>query len=102
MEICFQKLRRSVKEMLDEFRVASGKKVDYEFINPSTGKDAKTGIISTGTFQERTQSGKYQAKDNEAERARKLYSLHDRELQWDRVPINFLSNNNSLSFEQIC
>src|SRR5659263_499397 len=42
MEIAFRRLRRSVKEMLDEFRVASGKKVDYEFINPFVGKDVKT------------------------------------------------------------
>ena len=27
--------------MLDEFRIASGRKIDYEFINPSEGKDAK-------------------------------------------------------------
>jgi ABC-2 type transport system permease protein len=35
MEIAFKRLRRSVKEMLDEFHIISGKRVDYEFINPS-------------------------------------------------------------------
>ena len=36
-----KRLKRSVGEMLDEFRIASGRKIDYEFINPSAGKDAK-------------------------------------------------------------
>jgi gliding-associated putative ABC transporter substrate-binding component GldG len=39
--IPLKRLKRSVGEMLDEFRIASGKKIDYEFINPSGGKDAK-------------------------------------------------------------
>lgn len=39
--IPLKRLRRSVIEMLDEFRVASGRKIDYEFFNPSEGKDAK-------------------------------------------------------------
>ena len=39
--IPLKRLKRSVREMLDEFRIASGRKIDYEFINPSDGKDAK-------------------------------------------------------------
>jgi gliding-associated putative ABC transporter substrate-binding component GldG len=39
--IPLKRLKRSVGEMLDEFRIASGKKIDYEFINPSGGKDSK-------------------------------------------------------------
>ncbi len=34
MPVGFKKLRRSVKDMLDEFRIQSGKKVIYEFIDP--------------------------------------------------------------------
>ena len=36
-----KRLKRSVREMLDEFRIASGRKIDYEFINPSEGKDVQ-------------------------------------------------------------
>src|SRR5664279_3453819 len=39
--IPLKRLKRSVGETLDEFRIASGKKIDYEFINPSGGKDSK-------------------------------------------------------------
>jgi ABC-type uncharacterized transport system. len=39
--IPLKRLKRSVGEMLDEFRIASGRKIDFEFINPSGGKDAK-------------------------------------------------------------
>ncbi|MBA7589435.1 hypothetical protein ES708_31520 [subsurface metagenome] len=34
MPVGFKKLRRSVKDMLDEFRIQSGKKITYEFIDP--------------------------------------------------------------------
>src|ERR1035437_7308937 len=39
--IPLKRLKRSVGEMLDEFKIASGRKIDYEFINPSGEKDAK-------------------------------------------------------------
>ena len=39
--IPLKRLKRSVSETLDEFRISSGRKIDYEFINPSDGKDAK-------------------------------------------------------------
>jgi len=34
MPVGFKKLRRSAKDMLDEFRIQSGKKIIYEFIDP--------------------------------------------------------------------
>lgn len=37
----FQKLSRSVKETLDEFKAIAGKKIEYEFINPSDFEDKK-------------------------------------------------------------
>jgi len=39
--IPLKRLKRSVREMLDEFRIASGRKIDYEFINPSEGKNVQ-------------------------------------------------------------
>src|SRR4030043_1733768 len=41
MPIPLKRLKRSVKEMLDEFRIASGRKIAYEFINPADAKDAQ-------------------------------------------------------------
>ena len=49
--------------MLDEFRVASGRKIDYEFINPSEGKDAKQrqsqyqSLINKGLIPVNIQAG---------------------------------------------
>jgi len=39
--IPLKRLKRSVGELLDEFRIVSGRKIEYEFINPSAGKDIK-------------------------------------------------------------
>ena len=102
MEIAFKKLRRSVKDMLDEFRVASRKKVDYEFINPSAGKDAK---IRNNQYQALSKKGlnpvNIRAKDNEGRTSQKIiFPGMIVNYNGIEVPINFLSNNNSLSFEQ--
>lgn len=37
----FKRLRRAVKEMLDEFRVIGGTRIQYQFINPSESEDAE-------------------------------------------------------------
>jgi ABC-2 type transport system permease protein len=39
--IPLKRLKRSVREMLDEFRLVSGRKIDYEFINPLGVVDPK-------------------------------------------------------------
>lgn len=41
MPIGFKNMRRATKELLDEFRIYSGKKVVYEFINPAESPDQK-------------------------------------------------------------
>ena len=73
MEIAFKKLRRSVKEMLDEFHIASGKKIDYEFINPSAGKDSRS---IDARHQELENKGlnpiRVYAKDNEGRTSQKI------------------------------
>jgi ABC-2 type transport system permease protein len=102
MEIAFKKLRRSVKEMLDEFRVASGKKVDYEFINPSAGKDART---RNNLYQVLVNKGlnpvDIRAKDNEGKTSSKIiFPGIIVNYNGIEVPVNFLSNNTSLSPEQ--
>jgi len=39
--IPLKRLKRSVREILDEFRISSNRRIDYEFINPSEGNDVK-------------------------------------------------------------
>jgi ABC-2 type transport system permease protein len=102
MDIAFRKLRRSVKEMLDEFHIASGKKLDYEFINPSAGKDDKdrnnqyNALNKKGLFPV-----EIRARDKEGGISRKrIYPGMIVNYNGVEVPVNFLSNNTSLSSEQ--
>lgn len=41
LPIGFRRLRNSVKEMLDEFRVYGGTRIQYQFINPSESEDSE-------------------------------------------------------------
>ena len=102
MEIAFKKLRRSVKEMLDEFHIASGKKVDYEFINPSSDKDSKS---RDAYYQTLTNKGlnpvNIRAKDNEGRTSQKIiFPGMIVNYNGIEVPVNFLSNNTYLAPEQ--
>jgi hypothetical protein len=38
----FERLQRSIRETLDEFRAFSGDKLDYQFVDPSAAPDPKT------------------------------------------------------------
>ena len=100
--IPLKRLKRSVSEMLDEFRIVSRRKIDYEFINPSEGKDAE---------QRETQ---YLALNNKGLIPIRLDATDDEGGATQRiifpgmivnyngieVPVNFLKNNRSLPYEQ--
>lgn len=102
MPVQFKKLRRSVKEMLDEFRIASGRKVDYEFINPSAAKDAKErnkkyeSLIGKGLYPVNIQS-----KDEEGGASQKLvFPGMSVNYNGAEIPVSFLEKNQFLSAEQ--
>lgn len=102
MEIAFKRLRRSVKDMLEEFHVASAGKVDYEFMNPSSGKDVKT---RNNQYQALYNKGlnpiDIKAKDNEGGTSQKIiFPGMIVNYNGIEVPVNFLSNNTSISPEQ--
>lgn len=97
-----KRLKRSVREMLDEFRIASGRRIDYEFINPSGGKDVKQRETQ---YQYLVNKGlipiNIQASDDEGGSTRKIifpgmiFNYNGIE-----APVNFLKNNQSLSSGQ--
>lgn len=102
MPIPFKKMRRSVQEMLDEFRVTSGRKVDYDFINPSEGnsteeREAKyKSLIGKGLNPVNIQAG-----DNEGGASQKIiFPGMIVNYNGIEVPVNFLRNNPSLSPEE--
>jgi ABC-2 type transport system permease protein len=101
MPIPLKRLKRSVREMLDELRIASGRKIDYEFINPSDSRDAKQrqsnyqSLINKGLNPIRTQTG-----DAEGGSSQKIiFPGMVINCNGIEVPVNFL-NNSSPSYEQ--
>ena len=99
--IPLKRLKRSVREMLDEFRIASGRKIDYEFINPSGGKDAKQRETQYRTLVNKGLSPvNLQAGDAEGGSTQKIiFPGMIVNYNGIEVPVNFL-NNSSSSYEQ--
>lgn len=100
--IPLKRLRRSVREILDEFRLASGSKIDYEFINPSDASDVKE---REKQYQYLLAKGlvpiNIQASDQEGGSTRKII-FPGMLINYNgiEVPVNFLKNNQSISSEQ--
>ncbi len=102
MPIPLKRLRRSVKEMLDEFRIASRRKIRYTFINPAATKDAEQrdamfmALINKGLNPVNIQAG-----DEEGGKTQKLvFPGMIVNYEGIEVPVNFLKNNQSVSYEQ--
>lgn len=100
--IPLKRLKRSVREMLDEFRIASGRKIDYEFINPSEGRDAQQretqyqALVNKGLTPINIQAG-----DAEGGSTRKIiFPGIIVNYNGIEVPVNFLKNNPSIPYEQ--
>jgi len=99
--IPLKRLKRSVAEMLDEFRIASANKIDYEFINPSAWKDEKQrqalyqSLINKGLSPVNLHAG-----DAEGGKTQKII-FPGMILNYNgiEVPVNFL-NNSTASYEQ--
>lgn len=97
MPIPFKKLRRSVREMLDEFRIASGRKIDYDFINPSEGGNAEQrnaryeSLLSKGLNPVNVQ-----ASEEGGSIQRIIFPGMIVNYNGIEVPVNFLRNNQSV------
>jgi ABC-2 type transport system permease protein len=99
--IPLKRLKRSVGEMLDEFKIASGRKIDYEFINPSSEKDTKRreeqyqNLVKKGLNPVDLHAG-----DAEGGLSEKIiFPGLIVNYNGIEVPVNFL-NNSSSSYEQ--
>ncbi|MBK7626114.1 MAG: Gldg family protein [Bacteroidales bacterium] len=97
-----KRLKRSVREMLDEFRITSGRRIDYEFINPSEGRDEKQRNTQ---YQNLANKGltpiNLQAGDAEGGSTRKIiFPGMIVNYNGIEVPVNFLKNNPSIPYEQ--
>jgi ABC-2 type transport system permease protein len=98
--IPLKRLKRSVREMLDEFRIASGRKIEYEFINPSGGKEKREAqyqvLEKKGLNPIRLETG-----DSEGGSSQKII-FPGMIINYNgiEVPVNFLENNQSIPYEQ--
>ena len=99
--IPLKRLKRSVGEMLDEFKIVSGRKIDYEFINPSGDKDVKR---REELYQNLAKKGlnpvDLHAGDAEGGKSEKII-FPGMIINYNgiEVPVNFLNNSTS-SYEQ--
>ena len=100
--IPLKRLKRSVGEMLDEFRIASGRKIDFEFINPSGGKDAKQRETLYQTLENKGLNPiNLHSGDAEGGLSQKIiFPGMIVNYNGIEVPVNFLNNNPAISSEQ--
>ena len=99
--IPLKRLKRSVGEILEEFRIASGRKIDYEFINPSDGKDAKQREAQSQVLENKGLIP-IDVKANDAEggsSVKRIFPGMIVNYNGTEVPVNFL-NNSTPSYEQ--
>lgn len=99
--IPLKRLKRSVREMLDEFRIASGRKIDYEFINPSEGKNVQQRNAQYELLEKKGLNPvEIRASDAEGgSTMKRIYPGMIVNYNGIEVPVNFL-NNSTPSYEQ--
>ena len=102
MPVQFKKLKRSVRETLDEFRVASGRKVGYAFINPSGEKDPdERSRLIESLLSRGLNPVNIRASDEEGGTSQRIiFPGLIVNYNGIEIPVNFLKNNIALSPEQ--
>jgi ABC-2 type transport system permease protein len=102
MPIPLKRLRKSVKEMLDEFRIASGRHIDYEFTNPAETKDAgEREARYTELYNKGLNPINIRDLDDEGGSISKMI-FPGMIINYNgiEVPVNFLKNNQGVSSEE--
>jgi len=101
MPIGFKKLKRSVSATLEEFRMHSGRKVDYLFINPSEAAEEEErnrqqlslinkGLMPVTVFDNDEEGGRIE---------KRIFPGMILNYNSIEVPVNFLKNNPALPAE---
>jgi ABC-2 type transport system permease protein len=102
MPIPLKRLKKSAQEILEEFRIGSGRHVDYEFINPADAGNAQQrqaqyeALISKGLSPVNIMAG-----DEEGGSSQKMiFPGMIINCNGIEMPLDFLNNNQSASSEQ--
>jgi ABC-2 type transport system permease protein len=101
MPIAFRKLRRNVEQYLDEFRITSGRKIKFDFINPSQSSDrAEREKFHSELMSRGLNPVNVMASDGEGGRTQKRIFPSLTVTSGETViPVNFLRNNPTLPAE---
>jgi ABC-2 type transport system permease protein len=100
--IPLKRLRRSAMETLEEFRVASGRKVDYEFINPAAGANQEQrnsryqSLIKKGLEPINIQAGDAEGGSSQKIIFPGMIVNHN----GVEIPVNFLRNDPTIPYEE--
>ena len=102
LPVGFKKLRNSIKETLDEFRVHAGKNIQYEFINPADNPDVKTrSQLYSDLYSKGIRPTNIMIRDKEGGNSEKLiFPSAIVSYNGIEIPVNFLKNNIALSAEE--
>ncbi|HSH51613.1 MAG TPA: gliding motility-associated ABC transporter substrate-binding protein GldG [Bacteroidales bacterium] len=101
MPIGFQRMQKSIKELLDEFRVIAGKNIQYTFINPSASNDqSKRDAIYHDLYDRGLDPTNVKDRGREGGVAEKILFPGAIITYGDNAtPVNFLKNNPAFSAE---
>lgn len=100
--IPLKRLKRSVLDILEEFRIESGRKVDYEFINPASGgTDEQRNARYQSLMKKGLSRIMLQAGDKEGGSSQK-YIFPGMIVNYNgiEVPVNFLNNDPTIPYEE--
>ncbi|OFX83285.1 MAG: gliding motility-associated ABC transporter substrate-binding protein GldG [Bacteroidetes bacterium GWF2_33_16] len=99
MPIAFQRMRRSLAELMDEFRIIAGDNIKYTFINPSNSTDqSKRNAIYQELFDRGLNPTNVKDRDREGGVAEKiLFPGAIVSYQGKEIPLNLLINNPGFS-----
>jgi ABC-2 type transport system permease protein len=98
LPVAFRKLRRSVEQYLDEFRITSGRKIKFDFINPSKSPDRnERDRLHSELMGRGLTPVNVMASDGEGGRTQKMIFPSLTVTAGETViPVNFLRNNPTL------
>jgi gliding-associated putative ABC transporter substrate-binding component GldG len=95
----FERMKRSVRQLMDEFRTYAGKNIQYQFINPADTKDPKErDALYKELYDKGLQPTNIQAHDEEGGASQKvIFPGAIVVYNGVELPVNLLENNPSKS-----
>lgn len=102
LPIGFQRMQKSLKETLSEFRIYGGENIQYEFINPSESTNPKVrDAVFKDLFDKGLAPTNIQVRDKEGGNTQKLlYPGAILSFKGREIPVNLLRNNPALSGDE--